>query len=47
MLPQRYRIFTRQGPNVRGGEVNYMVSGKMVGGFALVAYPAQYRNPVC
>jgi len=29
-----------KGPNAPGGEVDYMVSGNMVGGFALVAYPA-------
>jgi hypothetical protein len=39
-----YKILTRQGPNAPGGEVDYMVSGDMVGGFALVAYPAQYRR---
>jgi len=39
-----YKILTRQGPNAPGGEVDYMVSGDMVGGFALVAYPARYRN---
>jgi hypothetical protein len=39
-----YRILTRQGPNAPGGEVDYVVSGEMVGGFALVAYPARYRN---
>ena len=40
----RYRILTRQGPNALGGEIDYLVHGKMVGGFALVAYPAEYRN---
>lgn len=39
-----YRILTRQGPAAKGGAVNYVVNGKMVGGFALVAYPAEYRN---
>ena len=39
-----YKILTRQGPNAAGGDVDYMVSGNMVGGFALVAYPAQYRR---
>jgi len=39
-----YKILTRQGPNAPGGEVDYMVSGDMVGGFALVAYPARYRS---
>jgi hypothetical protein len=38
-----YKILTRQGPNAPGGEVDYMASGDMVGGFALVAYPARYR----
>jgi DUF2950 family protein len=39
-----YKILTRQGPNAPGGEVDYMVNGNMVGGFALVAYPVRYRN---
>jgi DUF2950 family protein len=39
-----YRILTRQGPNASGGEVDYMVDRNLVGGFALVAYPAQYRS---
>jgi hypothetical protein len=39
-----YRILTRQGPNAPGGELNYVVDGKMIGGFAVVAYPAEYGN---
>src|SRR5215472_2512244 len=39
-----YKIHTRQGPNAPGGEVDYMASGDMVGGFALVAFPARYRR---
>ena len=39
-----YRILTRQGPNVPGGVLNYIVKGKMIGGFALLAYPAEYGN---
>ena len=39
-----YKILTRQGPTAPGGAVNYVVDGKMVGGFALVAYPAEYGN---
>lgn len=35
-----YKILTRQGPGARGGAYNYIVDGKMIGGFALVAYPA-------
>jgi hypothetical protein len=39
-----YKILTAQGPAAPGGELDYVVKGKMIGGFALVAYPAQYRN---
>jgi hypothetical protein len=39
-----YRILTQQGPNAVGGTLNYVVKGKMIGGFALVAYPAKYGN---
>ena len=39
-----YRILTRQGPNAPGGMLNYVVKGKMIGGFALLAYPAEYGN---
>ena len=39
-----YRILTRQGPNAPGGVLNYVVKGKMIGGFALLAYPADYGN---
>ncbi len=39
-----YRILTRQGPGAPGGAMSYIVNGKMIGGFALVAYPADYAN---
>jgi len=39
-----YKILTNQGPAAPDGELDYVVRGKMIGGFALVAYPAQYRN---
>ncbi len=39
-----YRILTAQGANVKGGAKSYIVDGKMTGGFAFVAYPAEYRN---
>jgi DUF2950 family protein len=39
-----YRILTRQGANVPGGAIDYVARGKMIGGFALVAYPAEYGN---
>jgi hypothetical protein len=39
-----YRILTRQGENGPGGAKNYVVNGKMTGGFGFVAYPAEYRS---
>jgi Protein of unknown function (DUF2950) len=37
-----YMILTAQGPDAPGGAKSYMVDGKLTGGFALIAYPAQY-----
>lgn len=37
-----YRIVTAQGKNAPGGARNYLVSGRLIGGVALVAYPATY-----
>jgi Protein of unknown function (DUF2950) len=39
-----FKILTQQGSAAEGGEFDYVVRGKMIGGFALVAYPAEYRN---
>ena len=39
-----YRILKAQGKNAKGGEYDYVVMGKMIGGFALVAYPARYGS---
>ena len=39
-----FKMLTRQGPTAPGGAMNYVARGKMIGGFALVAYPAQYGN---
>ena len=39
-----YKILTKQGPAARGGAMDYVVRGRMIGGFALAAYPAEYRN---
>jgi hypothetical protein len=39
-----YRILNAQGKDAKGGDYNYVVKGKMIGGFALVAYPAQYGS---
>ncbi len=37
-----FRILTGQGPGAKGGARNYVEKDKMSGGFALVAWPAQY-----
>lgn len=37
-----YRILTAQGPDAKGGAYSYLAGGHMIGGFALVAYPANY-----
>ncbi len=37
-----FKILKGQGANAPGGEMDYVNDGKMVGGFALVAYPARY-----
>ena len=39
-----YRILTAQGKDAQGGAYSYLVKGKMIGGFAVVAYPAEYGN---
>jgi hypothetical protein len=39
-----FRILASQGENAPGGAKSYMVNGKMVNGFAFVAYPAKYRS---
>ena len=39
-----YHILIRQGKNASGGGKKYIANGKMTGGFAFVAYPAEYRS---
>jgi Protein of unknown function (DUF2950) len=39
-----FRILTKQGDQAPGGAREYIVNGKMTGGFAILAYPAEYRN---
>lgn len=39
-----FKVLTKQGAAAPGGELEYIVKGKMIGGFALVAYPAEYDN---
>jgi hypothetical protein len=37
-----YRIVARQGRNAPGGAYDFRVSGRMKGGFGVIAYPARY-----
>jgi hypothetical protein len=37
-----YRILKAQGKNAPGGAYDYVIKGKMIGGFSLVAYPSEY-----
>jgi hypothetical protein len=37
-----FKILTRQGKHAPGGKYNYIINGNMIGGFALVAWPAEY-----
>jgi Protein of unknown function (DUF2950) len=39
-----YRILKKQGPRAEGGAKDYVVNGKMTRGYAIVAYPADYRK---
>jgi len=39
-----YKVLARQGKDSPGGAKSYVVNGKMTGGFAFVAYPAEYRS---
>ena len=39
-----YRMLTAQGKAAPGGAYSYLIKGKMIGGFAVVAYPAEYGN---
>jgi hypothetical protein len=37
-----FRILAGQGEHAPGGAYDYLVKGKMIGGFAVIAYPAKY-----
>lgn len=39
-----FRILTRQGSGAKRGAEDYVVDGKMTRGFAILAYPVEYRN---
>lgn len=37
-----FRILTRQAASAPGGRYDYIINGNMIGGFALIAWPAEY-----
>jgi hypothetical protein len=39
-----FKILTRQGKHAAGGKYNYVINGRMIAGFALVAWPAEWGN---
>ena len=39
-----YRLLTSQGPHANGGALPYLIDGRLIGGFAVIAYPAEYGN---
>ena len=39
-----FKILTRQGKHAPGGKYDYIINGRMIGGFALVAWPAEWGN---
>lgn len=39
-----FAMLDKQGSDAKGGAKNYIANGKMTGGFAVLAYPAQYRD---
>jgi hypothetical protein len=40
----RYKLLTAQGKSAPGGAYDYMVRGRMIGGFAAVAWPVKYGD---
>ncbi len=39
-----YRMLTQQGASAKGGAKDYLADGKLTGGFAVLAWPAKYRD---
>jgi hypothetical protein len=39
-----YKVLARQGKDAPGGAKNYIVNGRMINGFAFLAWPAEYRS---
>jgi hypothetical protein len=40
----KFRILRRQGKYIAGGDYDYVINGNMIGGFALIAWPADYAR---
>jgi hypothetical protein len=38
-----FKVLKGQGPSARLGQLDYVINGAMIGGFAMVAWPAEYR----
>ncbi len=39
-----FKILTAQGAQAPGGKYNYIINGRLIAGFAMVAWPAEYGN---
>jgi DUF2950 family protein len=39
-----YRIVSRQGGHAPGGRYDYVINGNMIGGFSMIAWPAEYGS---
>jgi hypothetical protein len=39
-----FKVLTGQGPQAPGGKYSYVINGRMVAGYALVAWPADYAS---
>jgi len=40
----QFRLLKGQGPDAPGGAYDYVAQGRMIGGFAMIAWPASYGN---
>jgi len=40
----KYKILKAQGADAKGGAYSYLAQGRMIGGYALIAWPAAYGN---
>jgi hypothetical protein len=39
-----FKILTGQGKHAPGGAYDYIINGRMIAGFALIAWPAEWGN---